>query len=81
MNNEWKNYIFLQLKKGVCKNELERILIMENYSQTLIKNLLYNNKITKCYNRIFLEKIINLKLNDTEKLLYKIAKNNSENKF
>ncbi len=79
MNNEWKNYIFLQLKKGVCKNELERILIMENYSQTLIKNLLYNNKITKCYNRYFLEKIINLKLNDTEKLLYRFLKNQNIN--
>lgn len=50
-----KLYIFT-IKKGVCKNELERILIMENYSQTLIKNLLYNNKITKCYNRYFYRK-------------------------
>ena len=82
MNNEWKNYIFLQLKRGVCKNELERILIKENYNRKLINNLLFNNKITKCYNRYFLEKIINLKLNDTEKSLYRFLKNqNLDNKL
>lgn len=79
INNKWKNYIFSQLKKGVKKEELEQILIMQNYSSVLINNLLYNNKITKCYDRYFLETIINLKLNETEKSLYKFLKLQNHN--
>ena len=45
INNEWKNYIHKQIKRGVNKKKLEDILKKQNYSCDIINAILYSNEI------------------------------------
>lgn len=43
VNEEWKNYIYNELKRGIHKDVLEDILIKENVRCDVISKLLYND--------------------------------------
>lgn len=72
INNDWKNYINRQIKRGVNKQILEDILKKQDYSRNVINNLLYNsvisnNTIITNYNDYIINKINNLNLTSLEK--------------
>ena len=44
INNQWKEYIYKEVKRGVSKSKLEDILKKEYYSPVIINTILYSNE-------------------------------------
>jgi len=79
INNQWKQYIYKQIERGVNKKQLQDILEKQSYSSDIINKILYSNETTKNtnYNDYVVNKLDELDLTNIEKSIVKFLKSQS----